>query len=164
MAAARPHIPRPATALVALARAMALDDAVSEAEAAMLTEAVCRSRGERAALISALSDSNSAELSAICADLVAAHAAALRAREAGLSDLDEIAGLWGLRFMTGALLFVAGGLLSETIVGGAGLLALTGAGVGAAAVAFGRLRLRARRNGLRREREVAEGLSQRLGR
>lgn len=157
--ASRAHIPRPATALVALARAMALDDAVSEAEVAMLTEAVCRSRGERGALLSALHDANSPEICAIVSDLVSTHAAELAERAAGLDDLDQIAGVWGLRFMTGALLFVAGGLLTDTIAGGTGLLALGAAGAGALAVGWARLRLRRTRNGLARARQTAETLA-----
>lgn len=164
MADPRPHIPRPATALLALARALAMDDTVPEAELAMLTEAVTRSRSERAALLSALHDANAPELRAIAANLVAAHAADLREREAALTDLDDIAGIWGLRLMTGALLFVGGGLLVGTIGGGTGLVALLAAAVGAVGVGLGRLRLRRARNAAARAREIAETLAAEVSR
>ena len=164
MADPRPHIPRPATALLALARALAMDDSVPEAELAILTEAVTRSRSERAALLSALQDANTPELRAITGNLIAAHAADLRAREAALTDLDDIAGLWGLRLMTGALLFVGGGLLVGTVPNGAGLLALAATALGTFGVGLGRLRLRRARNEAARAREIAETLAAEVSR
>lgn len=164
MADPRPHIPRPATALLALARALAMDDSVPEAELAILTEAVTRARSERAALLSALQDANTPELRAITANLIAAHAADLRAREAALTDLDDIAGLWGLRLMTGALLFVGGGLLVGTVPHAAGLLALAATALGTFGIGFGRLRLRRARNEAARAREIAETLAAEVAR
>lgn len=150
---------RPATALIAFARAMMMDDAVDEAEIGLLVEAVCASPAERAALLSALHEANNLEIRVSISSLLAGHAADLREREAGRTDVDEVVGVWGMRVSSGGLLVAIGGVVTGALTGGAGIAAIAFSAAGAAAVGGGRLKLRKSRNALVRRLEIAEKLA-----
>lgn len=150
---------RPATALIALARSMTMDDAVDEAALGRLAEAVCASAAERAALLSALHEANSLEIRVAVASLLTDLAADLRQREAGLADLDEVGGVWGMRVSSGGLLVAGGAVVSGVLTGGAALAALLVSAAGAGAVGGARLHLRKSRNAIARRRHIAEKLA-----
>lgn len=152
------YAPRPAVALIALARAMMLDETVQESDVAGLIGAICADRGERTALLNALSDANSVGLARAVAGLLADFVADRRETETGLADLDDVAGVWGMRICTGGLLLGVGAALTGTLTGGAAILAILAASIGGLGVGAGRLTVRKRVNALVRQREIAQRL------
>lgn len=152
--------PRPATALIALTRAMMLDEAVDDEAVKTVTGAVCESASERVALLSALHTANSHEIRMAVSNILSEHAADLHAEAAGLTDLDEVAGVWGSRLVTGGLLLAAGALLTESLTGVPGGLALLTAFAGAIGLAAARMSVRKRRNTLDRQYEIAAKLAE----
>lgn len=150
---------RPATALIAFASSMAMDEAVDEDSLHRLLRAVLSSKAERAALITGLGLANNPLTALIVADLLSAHAAELRQREAGLRDVDDVTGIWGQRLSAGALLAALGAAIPGTLSGGLAMSLMLLAMSAGSLAAAGRLRSRARRNKLAREREEAETLN-----
>lgn len=160
MAEPRIHDKRPATALIALCRALAMEDPVDPSALERLTRAVLAEQTERIALLSALNDANAAaEMREIVAQVLRDHVADLRGRQRRLADLDEVAGTWAQRLTAGAVLAGAGALAAGAVTGGAALASVAVPLAGAVATGYGRLRLRARANARAREIEIAEGLA-----
>lgn len=102
-----PRKRRPATALIAFARALAMEEEVSSAEVDALVDSVCMVPPERIALIAALQQVNNPELSIVMSDLVSRRIARLREQESAVQDLDDVLGVWTQRLSAGALLAAA---------------------------------------------------------
>lgn len=153
-----PRKRRPATALIAFARALAMEEEVSSAEVDALVDSVCMVPPERIALIAALQQVNNPELSIVMSDLVSRRIARLREQESAVQDLDDVLGVWTQRLSAGALLAAAGAAIAGALTGNAAVAALLVPALGGVAVAFGRLRLRKRRARLHREREETESM------
>lgn len=153
-----PRKRRPATALIAFARALAMEEPADAAEVDDLVDSVCLVPAERIALISALQQVNNAEIALVISDLASRRIARLRERESGVQDLDDVLGVWTQRLSAGALLAAAGATIAGALTGTGAIVALTVPAAGGIAVALGRLRLRRRRAALNREREETESL------
>ncbi|WP_372572561.1 hypothetical protein [Ruegeria jejuensis] len=153
---------RPATALIAFASSMAMDDDVDEEVLRRLIRAVLSKKAEQAALITGLGLTNNPHTALIVSHLLAAHVAELRQQENGLLDADQVTGVWGQRLTVGAMLAAMGAAIPGTLSGGVAIaLVLLAMSAGAFAAA-GRLRGRAKRNQIARHREEAEALSRHL--
>ncbi|MDU9002420.1 hypothetical protein [Sedimentitalea todarodis] len=149
---------RPATALIAFARALSMEEPVEHDEVDDLVDSVCLDPAERISLVSALQQVNHDELTLVITDLLGRRIARLRERESGLRDLDEVVGVWTQRLSAGALLAAAGATIAGALAGEAAIAALAVPTIGGIAVALGRLRLRRGQAGLCREREETEHL------
>lgn len=149
---------RPATALIAFARALSMEEPVDHGEVDDLVDSVSLAPAERIALVSALHQVNHDELALVISDLLGRRIARLRERESGLRDLDEVVGIWTQRLSVGALLAAAGATIAGALTGDAAIAALTVPTIGGIAVALGRLRLRRGQAKLFREREETEHL------
>lgn len=150
---------RPATALIAFASSMALDEEVDEGVLRRLIHAVLSKKAERAALITGLGLANNPHTALIVSDLLSAHAAELRQQENGLRDVDDVTGVWGQRLTVGAMLAALGAAIPGTLSGGLAVSLVLLAMAAGSFAAAGRLRSRAKRNEITREREEAETLS-----
>jgi hypothetical protein len=153
-----PRKRRPATALIAFARALAMEEPVHVGEVDALVDSVCLIPAERVALISALQQVNKPELTLVISDLGSRRIARLREQEIGIQDLDDVLGVWTQRLSAGALLAAAGATIAGVLTGTTALVALAVPTAGGVAVALGRLRLRRRRAALSRQREETESL------
>lgn len=149
---------RPATALIAFARALSMEEPVEHGEVDDLVDSVCLAPAERISLVSALQQVNHDELTLVISDLLGRRIARLRERESGLRDLDEVVGIWTQRLSAGALLAAAGATIAGALTGEAAIAALAVPTIGGIAVALGRLRLRRGQAALCREREETEHL------
>ncbi|WP_424978896.1 hypothetical protein [Leisingera sp. S232] len=150
---------RPATALVAMANALSMGDAVPDQDLARIIRAVVTSRAERAALLAAVRASNDPDSGLTVADLLGAFAAEAGEAEAQDRDADQIIGQWAQRLAAGALLASFGAAIAGTVTGGHafGLTLLSFSGFIFAAASRlggkGRMRVNAK------ERETAETLA-----
>ncbi|MEX0304084.1 MAG: hypothetical protein AB3N24_16820 [Leisingera sp.] len=150
---------RPATALVAMANALGMGDAIPDLDLTRIIQAVVSSRAERAALLAAVRAANDPGSGLTVADLLTAFAAEAGKGEAQERDSDQVLGQWAQRLAAGALLASFGAAIAGTVTGGAafGLTLLSFSGfIFSTASRLGsrnRMRLKAQ------EREAAETLA-----
>ncbi|KIC12928.1 hypothetical protein RA19_00555 [Leisingera sp. ANG-M1] len=150
---------RPATALVAMANALSMGDAIPDRDLTRIIQAVVSSRAERAALLAAVRAANDPDSGLTVADLLTAYAAEAGEGEARERDSDQVLGQWAQRLAAGALLASFGAAIAGTVTGGAAfgltLLSFSGFIFSTAARLGSRSRMRVKAQ----EREAAETLA-----
>ena len=153
----------PATALVAHAQALSMQEPPPAEDLAALIGAVCADRAERAALLSALSRVNDRSARVIVTDLLRSYAV----EQAGMSDSfgnrDAALGVWTQRLGAGLLLFGLGAVVAGTATGLAGAAAVAAPLLLLGASSWGRLWLLERKGRRRMLADQAEQLARSIG-
>lgn len=151
---------RPATALIAYVRALAMEEPVAQADLDALLRRIAADPAERAALIAGMGAANRVETGLLIADLARRLASGCEERAERLRARDEVVGVWAQRVLVGGALIGLGAGFSATIaapLAGVVFAALLGAG---GYTTRERLRLRRRAAAAARERRRFETLAE----
>lgn len=150
---------RPASALIALASGMAMEDPADAPALDALLEVVAARQDERAALLSGLARANAPEIARIVADLLDERAVRLREAETARDDRDAVIGVWSQRVVAGGAIVLGGTLVSGTLGAVSALAALGVLGAAGLVVGGGRLANRGARRRTGRLRAQLESLA-----
>lgn len=155
--------PSPATALVAYAQALSMQEPVDDSDIVQLIEAVCGSRSERAALLVSLRSMNDSDTKPIVSDLLRSYASDQVEKSEGFGGKDTAAGIWTQAFGGTLFLFSLAGTVAGTISGVAAVLAIGAPVVVVAGASCARLHLMGRKSRHKKLAEQAESLVKSIG-
>lgn len=153
----------PATALIAYAQALSLQDPVPPASLEELMETVCSDRAERVALLTAMSKANDPSTRVIVADLFRSYAADCVEKSEGYENRDSTFGVWTQRLGAGLFVFCLGTIVAGTATGLLGAAAIAAPLCLVGAAAYGRLHLLKRKRRNRKIADLAESLAKSIG-
>ena len=152
-----------ATALVALAQRMSLQEPVDTGEVRQLIETVCADPAERVALLRACRELNDPDLKVILCDMLRTHATDCLADAEERGGKDSVLGPWSQGIGLSLLAFTLTSIVTAKLAGVAAILA-GAATLGALAVATVlRLRLLAQRLPAKRNADRANDLVKSIG-